>query len=62
VIDIAITEGWVRKRCAAGYELDFRRYPDRNHMGVLDAESPLTEELTAWTVDRFAGEPASSTC
>ncbi len=62
VVDIAITEAWVREQCAAGYELDLRKYPDRTHMGVLAAESPLTEELTAWTVERFEGEPAASTC
>lgn len=62
VINIAINEGWVAKQCDAGYKLDFRTYPDRTHMGVLDAESPLTEELTTWTADRFAGKPAASTC
>jgi acetyl esterase/lipase len=62
VINIAINEGWVAKQCAAGYELDFRTYPDRSHMGVLEAESPLTDELTAWTADRFARKPAASTC
>jgi len=62
VINIAINELWVAQQCDAGYELDFRTYPDRTHMGVLDADSPLTEELTAWTVDRFAGDPADSTC
>ena len=62
VVDIAITEAWIRKQCAAGYELDFRGYPDRNHMGVLAADSPLTGELTEWTIDRFEGEPAASTC
>jgi hypothetical protein len=62
VINIAINEGWVAKQCEAEYELDFRTYPDRTHMGVLEADSPLTEELTAWTADRFAGRPAESTC
>jgi len=62
VINIAINEGWVEQQCDAGYELDFRTYPDRTHMGVLDVDSPLTEELIAWTADRFAGEPAESTC
>jgi uncharacterized membrane protein HdeD (DUF308 family)/acetyl esterase/lipase len=62
VINISINEGWVAQQCEAGYELDFRTYPDRTHMGVLEADSPLTEELTAWTADRFAGRPAESTC
>jgi hypothetical protein len=62
VIDISITEQWVADECAAGRELDFRKYPDRSHMGVLDADSPLTEELIAWTADRLAGKPASNSC
>ena len=62
VINIAINEGWIAKQCAAGHKLDFRTYPDRSHMGVLEADSPLTEELTTWTADRFAGKPAASTC
>jgi uncharacterized membrane protein HdeD (DUF308 family)/acetyl esterase/lipase len=62
VIDISITEAWVPEQCAAGYELDFRTYPDFSHMGVLDAPSPLPDELNAWTADRFAGNPAESTC
>ena len=45
-----------------GRELDFRKYPDRSHMGLLDADSPLTEELVAWTADRFAGKPATPAC
>jgi uncharacterized membrane protein HdeD (DUF308 family)/acetyl esterase/lipase len=62
VINIAISDGWVAEQCAAGHELDFRKYPDRTHMGVLDADSPLTDELADWTSDRFAGTPAASTC
>jgi hypothetical protein len=62
VINIAITEAWVAPQCEAGYELDFREYPDRTHMGVLDADSPLTDELPTSTADRFAGNPAESTC
>jgi uncharacterized membrane protein HdeD (DUF308 family)/acetyl esterase/lipase len=62
VINIAINEGWVAQQCAAGYKLDFRTYPGRTHMGVLDADSPLTDELATWTADRFAGKPAASTC
>lgn len=62
MIDIAINEKWVAEQCAAGHELDFRTYPERTHMSVLDADSPLTEELITWTADRFAGKLASNTC
>jgi pimeloyl-ACP methyl ester carboxylesterase len=62
VINIAVTKQWVRKQCSADYKLDFRTYAGRTHMGVLDADSPLTPQLTAWTADRFAGKPPPNTC
>jgi hypothetical protein len=31
-------------------------------MGVLDAGSPLTDELIAWTADRFAGSDPTPNC
>jgi uncharacterized membrane protein HdeD (DUF308 family)/acetyl esterase/lipase len=62
VINIAINEKWVADQCAAGYKLDFIKYPDLTHMGVLAASSPLTHALTSWTADRFAGKPAPNTC
>jgi hypothetical protein len=62
VINIAITKQWVHKQCSAGYKLDFRTYAGRTHMGVLDADSPLTPQLSTWTADRFAGKPAPNTC
>jgi uncharacterized membrane protein HdeD (DUF308 family)/acetyl esterase/lipase len=62
VINISINRKWVRDQCAAGYKLDFRTYANRTHMGVLDADSPLTKQLTRWTADRFAGKPAPNTC
>jgi acetyl esterase/lipase len=62
VINIAINEKWVHDQCAAGDKLDFITYPNLTHMGVLDADSPLTKQLTDWTVDRFAGKPAPNTC
>ena len=62
VIKISIAEKWVADQCAAGYKLDFLKVPNRTHMSVLDADSPLTPQLTSWTVDRFAGKPAPNTC
>ena len=62
VIAIVINEGWVAKQCAAGYNLEFRTYPELTHMGLLDADSALTDELITWTAERFAGRPATSSC
>jgi len=62
VINISINQKWVADQCAGGHHLDFKTYPNRTHISVLDATSPLTNELTNWTADRFAGKPAPSTC
>jgi len=63
VIDIAINDKWVAEQCAAGYKLDFRKYPNLSHMGVLDAAtSALPGELIGWTADRFAHKPAPDNC
>jgi pimeloyl-ACP methyl ester carboxylesterase len=62
VIDISIAEKWVADQCAAGYNLDFIKYPNLTHMGLLDTTSPLTDDLTNWTIDRFAGKPAPNSC
>jgi hypothetical protein len=32
----SVDDKWVPARCAAGYRLDFRRYPNFTHMGVLE--------------------------
>ncbi|MBX9243715.1 DUF308 domain-containing protein [Actinotalea ferrariae] len=53
---------FVAARCAAGQPLDYREYDGLDHLTLVAAESPLTEELMAWTEARRAGEPAASTC
>jgi predicted esterase len=62
VISINITETWIATQCAAGYKLDFRKYPNLTHMSLLAAASPLTKQLTQWTLDRFAENAAPRTC
>lgn len=51
------------QRCqVGGGPVDYRTYPDRDHVGVVAADSPLVPELLDWTAARFAGEDASDTC
>jgi uncharacterized membrane protein HdeD (DUF308 family) len=54
--------GWVARRCAAGQRIDFRQYPDLDHLSLVAADSPLTGELVAWTLARLAGRAATDTC
>jgi acetyl esterase/lipase len=53
---------FVRGLCAAGATVDYRTYPDKDHVGVVTADSPLIPDLVAWTQDRLSGNPPPTTC
>ncbi|KQU76953.1 MULTISPECIES: lipase family protein [unclassified Rhizobacter] len=53
---------FVAARCQAGQVIDYRRYAGRDHLSVLAADSPLTQELVAWTQRRLSGAPADAAC
>lgn len=53
---------WVRDRCEAGVEIDYREFAGLDHLSLVAADSPLTPELIAWTLDRTAGAPATPNC
>jgi alpha-beta hydrolase superfamily lysophospholipase len=53
---------YVEARCAAGQDLEYREYEGRDHVPLVEADSPLVPDLLAWTQARLADEPALSTC
>jgi hypothetical protein len=53
---------FVRDRCAAGEELEYRTYAGRHHLSVVAPDSPLTIDLVKWTQDRHDDVPPSTTC
>lgn len=57
----SVQAAYVAARCAEGQGIDYRIYAMRDHISVLAPESLLTSDLIAWTRDRLAGAPASST-
>lgn len=57
-----VQQAYVEDRCDAGQPIDYRTYPGRGHVPLVEADSPLIPELIAWTQDRFAGAPAGDTC
>lgn len=57
-----IQDAFVRRRCAAGQALDYRRYAGRDHLSLLAADAPLPADLMRWTRDRFAGTAAAPGC
>ncbi|GAA2537125.1 hypothetical protein GCM10009860_17130 [Microbacterium mitrae] len=57
----AMQQGYVSERCAAGQVIDYREYPDADHMGLV-ADQTLLDDLMSWTTDRFAGQSAATEC
>jgi uncharacterized membrane protein HdeD (DUF308 family) len=55
-------EAYVGARCAAGQPVDYRTYPGRDHVGLVQADSPAASDLVRWTEARLAGEPPTPTC
>lgn len=53
---------YVDRRCADGGRLEYRTYPGKDHVPLVEADSPYVDDLVAWTRARVAGEPARSTC
>ncbi|GAA1513671.1 lipase family protein [Nocardioides humi] len=51
----AAQEAWVAARCAAGQAIDYREYAGREHVSLVEADSPAIADLLAWTADRLAG-------
>ncbi len=62
VIPASLQDDYVTKLCASGQPVEYQEYPGYTHMGVLDDESGLPDDLVAWTQDRIAGTPSIDTC
>lgn len=58
----AVQDAYVTARCAAGQEVDYRTYPGRDHLTLVEADSPATRDLISWTEDRLASRPPTHTC
>ncbi|MGW6266057.1 lipase family protein [Cellulosimicrobium funkei] len=55
-------DAYVGERCAAGQPVDYRTYEGRDHVGLVQADSPLAPDLVRWTEARLAGAPPTPTC
>jgi len=55
-------QAYVDELCSRGQALDYRTYPGRDHMGVVQGDSPLLPQLMEWTTERFAGASPTPTC
>ncbi|EWT02086.1 hypothetical protein N865_07315 [Intrasporangium oryzae NRRL B-24470] len=53
---------YVKSLCAAGQQVDYRTYAGRDHVPLVQADSPLAPELLDWTDQRLAGAAPKNTC
>lgn len=53
---------FVDSLCAAGQQVDYRIYAGRDHVPLVEADSPLIPDLIAWTKARLAGEVVTPGC
>lgn len=53
---------YVEQRCAAGHSVDYRTYPGRGHVPLVEPDSPLVPDLISWTGDRLVGAPEADSC
>lgn len=55
VVPIAMQDRLSASICAAGRPVETREYAGRTHMGVIAQDSPLIEDVAAWTAAVTAG-------
>jgi pimeloyl-ACP methyl ester carboxylesterase len=58
LIPMELSEAEAVRRCQAGEDVQFARYPGSSH----DAREDTAVYILGWTVDRFAGRPTASNC
>lgn len=57
-----VQAAFVESLCSGGVDVDYRTYEGRNHVPLVEPDSPVVPELLDWTRDRFAGEPFVGNC
>lgn len=57
-----LQQRFVQERCSEGQQIDYRTYPDHDHVSLVSPASPLAAELIEWTRDRLGGKAARNTC
>lgn len=58
----SIQKLYVTNRCLLGQALEYKTYPSKDHVGIVDNNADFNNDLTKWTQDRFAGKPAANSC
>ena len=62
IVPPSATDAYVEERCAAGQRLEYWTFAGRDHLTIIQPDSPLEELLFRWTMARFANEPQATGC
>ncbi len=62
VVARSIQDAYVAGLCSQGQQVDYRVYAGRDHVPLVQPDSPLVPDLVAWTQERFAGAAAPTGC
>ncbi len=57
-----VQRAYVQRLCDSGQALEYLAILDKDHVGLVEAASPLIPPLIKWTEDRLAGVPAANGC
>jgi pimeloyl-ACP methyl ester carboxylesterase len=62
VVDPAVQARFIARLCLAGQRIEYRTYPRRDHLSVIEEGSPLVPDLVSWSEARLHGAGAPSNC
>jgi alpha-beta hydrolase superfamily lysophospholipase len=58
----AVQDAYVKFRCAAGQQLDYRRYNGLDHLSIVAPDGALSSDLLEWSRERLAGTAFQAQC
>lgn len=62
LVVLSAQDAFVEARCADGQQVDYRVYEGRDHVPLVEPDSPAIPELLEWTRARLKGHPVADTC
>lgn len=57
-----IQDGYVKARCAGGQGIEYKVYADRDHISLVEDDSPAAADALIWSKQRLSGRAWRSTC
>lgn len=62
LVDPKVQANYVKERCEAGQQLEYRTYKDDDHLSIVSKDSSYPADVLAWTKERLQERPVVSSC